>query len=115
MLTIESLKEYGADTDNGVARCINNADFYIRMVKTAISEDSVAKLEDALGRGDLAAAFDAAHSMKGVYSNLALTPLLKPVQEITELLRARTDTDYSALTAQLRAEFDKLRALAEEA
>ena len=33
---------------------------------------------------------------KLMYANLSLTPLTKPVSEITELLRSKTQTDYSA-------------------
>ena len=52
-------------------------------------------LEDAVASKDLDKAFDAAHSLKGVLGNLALTPVYQPVYEITELLRERIDIDYS--------------------
>ena len=42
-------------------------------------------------------AFEAAHALKGVLGNLSLTPLYEPVQEITELLRNRTEMDYTPL------------------
>ena len=44
--------------------------------------------------------------------NLSLTPLVEPVTEITELLRAEKDADYAALCAALadaRAELLRLR------
>ena len=53
------------------------------------------RLKAALEAGDLAAAFEAAHALKGVLGNLALTPAYDQVSEITELLRARTEMDYS--------------------
>jgi hypothetical protein len=60
---------------------------------------------------DLQAAFEAAHSLKGVLGNLALTPLLDPVKEITELLRSKTEMDYSELLATIAQERDRLAAL----
>ena len=47
--------------------------------------------------------------------NLALTPLYEPVQEITELLRAETDMDYTALMNQIREAKAALQQLADEA
>ena len=32
MLTVEKLKEYGADTGEGLNRCMNNEAFYLRLV-----------------------------------------------------------------------------------
>lgn len=48
--------------------------------------------------------------MKGVLSNLSLTA----IREMTELLRARTQTDYSALLAETLKQRDALKALCEE-
>ena len=36
MLTIDNLKELGMDTAGGVARCVNNEDFYLKMVGMAL-------------------------------------------------------------------------------
>ena len=44
-------------------------------------------------------------------ANLALTPILKPVQEITELLRSRTETDYAPLLNEIRTRRESLTAL----
>ena len=60
---------------------------------------------------DLDKAFEVAHALKGIYGNLSLTPLTKPVSEITELLRSRTDTDYSALMNEIMAQKARLDAL----
>ena len=95
MLTIEALREYGANVDEGLARCFNNADFYLKLVGMLGNEKGFDKLEEALGKNDLDAAFEAAHALKGVLGNLSLTPAYTQVSEITELLRSRTNMDYS--------------------
>lgn len=111
MLTIDKLREYGADVDEGLVRCMNNEGFYIMLVGKVICDKRLARLETQLAENDLDGAFESAHALKGMYSNLALTPLTKPVSEMTELLRSRTDTDYSALLNETKAQFEKLCAL----
>ena len=112
MLTIDALREYGADVDEGLARCMNNKDFYLRLVQKAADEERLPQLEAQLQAGDLAAAFETAHALKGLYANLSLTPLTKPVSEMTELLRSRKEMDYTELLSEVRTQFAKLRSLA---
>ena len=106
MLTIDSLRRLGADTEQGLGRCMNNEAFYLRLVNMALDDASFEKLSAAVERGDMDAAFEAAHALKGVLGNLALTPLYEASSELTELLRAKTGADCSALLDRLM----KLRA-----
>ena len=114
MLTIEKMKEIGANTDEGMNRCMNNEAFYLRMVKLAVSDNSFEQLKEALENKDLDKAFDRAHAMKGVLGNVSLTNVFEPVSQMTELLRSRTDTDYTELLDKVFAELDKYRTLIEE-
>ena len=111
MLTIEKMKEIGANTDEGLGRCLNNESFYLRMVKLAVSDTGYERLQEALQQGDLNAGFERAHALKGVLANVALANLLDPVSEMTELLRSRTETDYSGLLEQMFLELGKYREL----
>ena len=45
MLTVEKLNAFGANTAEGIARCINNEAFYLRMVDMAMSDANFGKLE----------------------------------------------------------------------
>ena len=113
-MTIEELKAYGADTDAGLQRCMNNESFYLRLVKMIPRDDNFRKLKEALEGGNLDAAFEAAHALKGSSGNLALTPIYAPVNKMTDLLRARTQTDYTeGLKAVLEAR-DRLQAICGE-
>ena len=103
-MTIEMLTAYGANTKEGLHRCMNNEDFYLRLVKTVSGDANFQRLYDAVEAGDIAAAFEAAHALKGSTGNLALTPLFVPICEITELLRARTEMDYAPLLTELLEE-----------
>jgi len=113
MLTIDSLKAFGANTDEGVARCFGKEDFYLRLAKMVVAQNQADfdKLSAAIGANDLGAAFDAAHSLKGVLGNLSLTPIYDPVSEITEELRAKVDKDYGPQLAAILAKFDEFKAL----
>ncbi len=111
MITTEQLREYGANVEEGLSRCMGNEALYLRLVATIPNEMNFAKLATSLAEGDLTQAFDAAHALKGVTGNLSLTPLYDPLVEITELLRGKTDTDYSALMETINGKKDELKAL----
>ena len=111
MLTIEKLKEYGADVDSGLARCMGMQDFYLRLVNMELDDKNFQALKEAMEKRDAKAAFEALHALKGAVGNLSLTPLFAPINEMTELLRKRTDTDYSALLHEAQMQFEKLCSL----
>ena len=108
MLTVERLKEYGADVDTGLARCANNEALYLRLVKICIEELKSCELGEALDAGDLDRAFDIAHKLKGGVNNLSLDPVSAPVNELTELLRGKTPGDYGELYGKITEEANKL-------
>ena len=108
MITTDDLRKFGADVDEGLARCMNNEDFYLKLVNKAADDTKLSLLAAQIADKDYVAAFETAHALKGMYSNLALTPLTEPVEKMTELLRSGTDTDYSVLLAQAEERFKKL-------
>ena len=108
MLTIENLRAWGANVDEGLMRCLNNEAFYLRLVNKAIQDITFDQLKEACEAENLDNAFDAAHSLKGMMANLALTPICRPIEQITELLRSRTATDYSGLLEEIISQRNKL-------
>ena len=113
MLSIEILKQFGADTDDGLSRCMGNEAFYFKLIGKVIEDGNFQALEEAVAAKDLDKAFEAAHSLKGVLGNLALTPIYEPVYEITELLRARQDIDYSDYLKKISDKRNELAGLLE--
>ena len=108
MLTVQKLKEFGANVTEGVSRCLNDESFYIELVKSVIPDTRIDELEKYIAEKDLDKAFEVAHALKGMYGNISITPIYDPICEITELLRERKDTDYSALVAKAREQKEKL-------
>ncbi len=108
MITLEALKIFGADTEKGMAMCMGNEALYLRLVGSVPAEKKFDELSAAIRERDLDAAFGAAHAIKGVLGNLALTPLYEKASEITELLRNRTEADYEKLMDELLCMRDKL-------
>ena len=113
MITLEALKQFGADTEKGLGMCMGNEALYLRLVGSVPSEERFGQLEAALSGKDYDAAFDAAHALKGVLGNLCLTPLFEKASVITEHLRSRTDMDYSPLIKDLNDARDELAKLCE--
>lgn len=107
-MTIDSLREFGADVDTGLARCLGKEDFYLRMVGLALKDTRFTSIKEELDARNFAAAFEMAHALKGVIGNLALTPVYEPIAEMTELLRARTDMDYAPLYEKMKNNYEKL-------
>ena len=59
-MTLDALRAYGANTGEGLSRCMNNEPFYLRMVAMALADDNFDALASAVNAGDAIAAFAAA-------------------------------------------------------
>ena len=111
MLTIEILKQAGANTAKGMERCMNNEAFYLRLVNMALDDANFGKLEQAVRGGDVKAGFEAAHALKGVLGNLELSQIYEPVSALTELLRSGEPADGTAYLEEILKKRDELLAL----
>ena len=110
-MTLDDLRAWGANVDEGLARCMNNEAFYLKLVGRIKDEEGFDALKDAIAAGQLHEAFETAHGLKGVLGNLSLTPLFDPMSEITELLRAETQMDYTELIDTIMARREEFLAL----
>ena len=113
MLTTDNLRKFGANVSEGIARCLDDEEFYLDLVKSAVPDAKIDELEQCIAAKDFDRAFEIAHALKGMYGNISLTPIYEPINQITELLRSRTDTDYSSLLAEAKAQKARLNELAD--
>ena len=111
-MTVDELKTLGANVEEGLERCMNNEDFYIKLVTKVLSEDKFEQLKAEFDANETENAFKIAHDLKGVLGNLSLTPLFVPVSELTELLRGGGEVnDDKGLLDETFNQLEKFRAL----
>lgn len=108
-MTIDDLKAYGADVDTAIKRCAGMESLYLNLVKKIPEMEEFEKLNQSVNAGNLEEAFSYAHGLKGNVANLSLTPLEKPISEITELLRERQAIDYSSYLEEINQCLQKLK------
>ncbi|MBP3731929.1 MAG: Hpt domain-containing protein [Bacilli bacterium] len=111
MLTIENLRKYGANVDEGLQRCVNNEQLYLTLVNRFLDQNAFPDLKTAILDRDLEKAFHISHSLKGVIGNLSLSPLYDIIYQMTELLRNRTEMDYSDYIQRYEMSYSLLAAL----
>ena len=68
----EIFKKYGADYETTMSRFMGNEQMYLRILAMLPRDENLHKLDHALQAGDYQAAFDAAHTLKGMAGNLGL-------------------------------------------
>ena len=84
---LDRLTARGCDVPGAMERMGEDVDFYRELLDQFLSDDLFEKLGDALSRDDRQAAFQTAHTLKGVLGNLGLTPLYGEICSIVEPLR----------------------------
>jgi len=111
MISINKLKEFGCNVNDGLERCLNDESFYLDLVKSLIKDTQMEKLKEELMQNNLEEAFKISHSLKGVYGNLAITPIYEKLKVLTDYLRLKKEIDYNLLIDELfnlNNEFKKL-------
>jgi HPt (histidine-containing phosphotransfer) domain-containing protein len=110
----EKLVRYGVNFQATMERFVNSERLYLRCLDMLAKDDNLGKLGKALDEGDLHAAFEAAHTLKGVVANMGLTPLYKTIDQITEPLRAGEQKDYTEDYQAVVTEFERVLVLQRE-
>lgn len=104
----EKFDAYGGDYSVTMGRFMGNEAMYLRFLDMLFEDESLRRLGDALEAGDMAGAFAAAHTLKGVAANMGLTPLYQAVCAMVEPLRAgERREDYPALYQEIETEFQR--------
>lgn len=96
----------GADYADAKRRLVSD-DLVARFAIKFLADDSFSKLEAGMAARDVKAAFMAAHTLKGVCSNLGLTNLFEPASQLTEILRAGTFDGADELFVQVKDQYEK--------
>ena len=106
---MDILEAYGMDYTRTMERFMGNEKLYMKLLDMLFQDDNLKKLGDALTSGDMAGAFEAAHTLKGVAGNMGLTKLYNAVCAVVEPLRTSEKTaDYPVLYQAVLTEFNRV-------
>ena len=111
MFTIEGLRKYGANVDEGIARCANNEGLYLKLVPKFVNDEGFDVLAELILERDYEKAFEVAHRLKGAAANLSITPIEEPITRISDSLKVKEERDYSEDLKLLRTAKMALEAL----
>ena len=84
---ILKLTDWGCDIPPTLERFLNNKEFMIECMKMVLDDKALIELEDGLKEENIKKAFDAAHTLKGIYANTGVIPLYDIAVKIVEPLR----------------------------
>ena len=100
MLTIDALREYGADTQAGLARCLNDESFYLGLVEMLMNDERFDELFLAVQAMDIHRALHTAYALADTAASLALKPLVDQIDMMILCLQIRGDS--AVLEKQLK-------------
>jgi len=81
------LKNWGCDVDGAMERFLEDEELYVSCLQMVVSDANFEKLGITLKEKEIEQAFDASHTLKGVFANLGLTSMLHLSEQIVEPLR----------------------------
>ena len=110
-MIFQALEEWGCDVDGALDRFLDDKELYVTCLQTVVSDVNFEKLGVSLEEQNVSQAFDYAHTLKGVFANLGLTPMFLIVQTIVEPLRAGMGNDLEVPYENLLASNEKLKGI----
>ena len=108
-MIFQTLEEWGCDIDGALERFLDDKELYMTCLETVINDGNFAKLGVALEEENVPQAFDYAHTLKGVFANLGLTPMFMIVETIVEPLRAGSASHLEEPYEKLMASNEQLK------
>jgi HPt (histidine-containing phosphotransfer) domain-containing protein len=105
------LIEWGVDWDEILDRFMGNEDLIAKFMFKFLNDQSMSDLTRYLAEENIAEAFKAVHTLKGVGANLGLKGFLTPVCELTEILRAGSMEGYREKYDQIKPKYEELIAI----
>ena len=92
MPLLKTLQNWGCDVQDALGRTLGDEEFLLSCIQQVNEDPAFAELGEQLARGEVQAAFDSAHMLKGIIANMGLTPLYEQITQIVEPLRMGNGT-----------------------
>lgn len=91
---IDKLEAWGCNVQEALERFVDDEELYITCMNLFVNDASFSALGDALKSQNYRAAFEAAHTLKGVAGNVSAGSLYEIIGSLTDKLRVN---DYTGL------------------
>ena len=85
---LQELIAWGCDIEGALERFLDDKELYMMCLQTVTTDVKFKKLGEALAEERVQEAFDCAHTLKGVFANLGLSPMFTIIETIVEPLRS---------------------------
>ncbi len=108
---LEKLRAWGCDLDGALERFLGDEELYKNCLPMVAEDESFDGLKEALAADERKKAFDCAHTLKGVFANMGITPMFETVVKIVEPLRAGKNDGLMSVYAELSEEREYLRSI----
>ena len=112
---MDILREAGFDVEGALGRLMNNPAFYAKMLGKFLQDTNFEKLRAAVEAGDLQAAGESAHALKGVSSTLGMVKLSDYCATMQFLYQGREEGDPAPVFAEAAQEYERVMAALQRA
>lgn len=107
LMWLAALLETGVDTGSALRRFSGNSVLYRKLLLKFPQDDTFEKTHPAVQVNDWEAAAEEQHTLKGVVSNLGLTPLFADCTETVSLLREEKQGEAAQSYEKLRHTYEE--------
>ena len=106
---MQRMEQYGADVEGIRSRFLGDDQLFGSCMQAFMQDENFCRLRKSIEEQNYAAAFDHAHTLKGVAGNLGLTPLYEKVSALVEPLRHKEYGSIEPLFAAVVQAMDNLK------
>lgn len=108
------MEKAGIDVADALGRFMDNEALLLKFMGRFPQDKNFSQLREAMNSGDTVRAFEAAHTLKGVAGNLAMTELFQQVSLLVEDLRGRNLPAAQARMPALEDQYGRIVAVLNE-
>lgn len=108
---LNKLEAWGCNTKEALERFVDDEDLYTMCINLFLEDGAFSALENAVATADYGAAFEAAHTLKGVAGNVSAGPLYDAIDVVVGKLRAETYAGLSLDVTKILGHRDSLKAI----
>lgn len=104
----EKLIAVGVDVEDALSRFMENEELFLKFLGKFLSDDNYNVLLNEIKEQNYEEAFKAAHTLKGVTSNLSIISMYQPLVSIVENLRRREKPEEKMVQSMMEA-YEKVK------